>query len=170
VHDVICYDAALVVARVDGAVLYPRPEDGVLGELGVGAAEAGEKFDTTVGQPSDLLIDVEAVTAVPGPVPGLARRTLFDYAGEAWRARYSQFVLAPGAQVPAHLTTGMTDLFVLAGELRAGDAEAGSGHYVVIDAETELSLSSRYGARLLAWADGPVRWLDGAERGDLYGY
>jgi hypothetical protein len=40
----------------------------------------------------------------------------------------------------------------------------------VIDAETALTLSSRYGARLLVWADGPVRWLDGAARDDLYGF
>jgi len=170
VHDVICYDAALVVARVDGPVLYSRPEDGVLGELGLAAGKAGETVDTTVGQPSDLLINVEAVTAVPGPVPGITRRTLFDYAGEAWRARFDQLVLAPGTRVPTHFTMGMTDLFVLSGEIQIGEAAAGSGCYVVIDAETELGLSSHYGARLLAWADGPVRWLDGAERGDLYGY
>jgi hypothetical protein len=170
VHDVICYDAALVVARVDGPVLYPEDEDGVLGEIGLQAAKTGETVDTTVGQPSDVCINVEALIAVPGSAPGVTRRTLFDYAGEAWRARFVQLVMAPETQVPAHVTTGMTDLFVLAGEIRVGETEAGSGSYVVIDAETELTLSSHYGARLLAWADGPVRWLDGAERGDLYGY
>jgi hypothetical protein len=170
VHDVICYDAALFVARVDGPILYPRAEDGVLGELGVAAGKAGETIDATVGEPSDLVVDVEAMADAPGPVSGVSRRTLFDYAGEAWQARYVQLVLTPGTQVPAHVTTAMTDLFVLSGEVRVGDAAAGSGCYVVIDAETELTLSSRYGARLLAWADGPVRWLDGVERGDLYGY
>jgi hypothetical protein len=170
VHDVICYDAALVVARVDGPVLYPSDEDGVLNELGLAAGKAGESVDTTLGQPADVLIDVDAITAVPGPAPGVTRRALFDYAGQADRARFAQLLLAPGAQVPAHATTGMTDLFVLSGEIRACDAAAGSGCYVTIDAETELTLSSRYGARLLAWADGPVRWLDGAERGDLYGW
>jgi hypothetical protein len=170
VHDVICYDAALVVARVDGPVLYPSNEDGVLKELGLAAGEAGETVDTTLGQPSDVLIDVDAQTAVPGPVPGITRRALFDYAGQAHRARYCQLVLAPGTRVPAHVATGMTDFFVLSGEIHAGDAAAGSGCYVTIDAETELALSSRYGACLLAWADGPVRWLDGVERGDLYGW
>jgi hypothetical protein len=29
---------------------------------------------------------------------------------------------------------------------------------------------SRYGARLLAWADDPVRWADGTQRGDLCGW
>jgi len=59
---------------------------------------------------------------------------------------------------------------VLAGELRVGDEAAGSGCYVTIDAETELTMSSRYGARLLAWTDGPMRWLDGEARDDLYGW
>jgi hypothetical protein len=170
VHDVICYDAALVVARVDGPVLYPLDQNGILNELGVDAANAGETVDGTVGQSSDILIDVEALTAVPGPTPGIMRRTLFDYAGEPWRARYNQLLMAPGTQVPALLTTAMTDLFVLSGEIRVGETAAGSGCYVVIDAETELTLSSRYGARLLVWADGPVRWLDGAARDDLYGF
>jgi hypothetical protein len=95
---------------------------------------------------------------------------LFDYAGQAWRARYTQLILVPGTQVPAHVATAMIDLFVMSGEIRAGDVAAGSGCYVTIDADTEMTLSSRYGARLLAWADGPVRWVDGASRGDLYGW
>lgn len=90
-----------------------------------------------------------------------ARRGGRVIASSCWRRR---------TEVPAHVTTAATDLFVLAGEVRVGDAVAGSGSYVTIDAETELGLSSRYGARLLAWADGPVRWLDGGARADLYGY
>src|SRR6185437_6451504 len=72
VHDVICYDAALVVARVDGPVLYPRDEDGVLASLGAEAEKAGVSMDATVGQPADVLINVEAQTSVPGPVPGVS--------------------------------------------------------------------------------------------------
>ena len=170
VHDVICYDASMFIARVDGPILYPRDRHGVLNELGFDADQAGETVDATVGQPSDICIEVEALAAVPGPVPGVTRRMLFDYAGEPWRARYSQLVLAPGTQVPAHVTSAMTDLFVLSGEIRAGDEAAGSGCYVTIDADTELTLSSRYGARVLAWADGPARWRDGTARGDLYGW
>jgi hypothetical protein len=41
---------------------------------------------------------------------------------------------------------------------------------VTIAADTALDLSSRYGARLLAWADGPASWRDGEKRGDLYGW
>jgi len=170
VHDVICYDAAMFIARVDGPILYPRAADGVLSDLGVAAGEAGVKIDATIGAPSDLVVDVEAAPEVRGPAPGITRRMLFDYAGEAWRARYCQLLLAPETEVPAHVTTAATDLFVLAGEVKVGGEAAGSGCYVTIDADTELEVSSRYGARLLAWADGPVRWLDGAERADLYGY
>lgn len=170
VHDVICYDASMFIARVDGPILYPRHKTGVLNELGLEADSAGEAVDATVGAPADICIDIETLAELPGPVPGVTRRTLFDYAGEPHAARYSQLVLAPGAEVPAHATTATTDLFVLSGEIRAGDETAGSGCYVTIDPETEMTLTSRYGARVLAWADGPVRWLDGAAAGDLYGW
>jgi hypothetical protein len=170
VHDVICYDASLVVARVDGAVVYPQHKEGVLAELGREAAASGVVIDATIGAPADIIIDADRVASAPGPALGVTRQPLFDYAVEAWAARYSQLVLTPGTQVPAHMTTGMTDLFVLAGELRAGDIAAGSGCYIVIEPETELTFSTHYGARLLAWSDGPVRWLDGDDRPDLYGY
>src|SRR5580658_2889035 len=52
VHDVICYDASLFVARVDGPILYPRHEAGVLNELGLAADRAGETIDATIGEPS----------------------------------------------------------------------------------------------------------------------
>ncbi|HTW54401.1 MAG TPA: hypothetical protein VME45_21110 [Stellaceae bacterium] len=170
VHDVICYDASMFIARVDGPILYPRHKTGVLNELGREADSAGESIDATVGAPSDICIEVETLAELPGPVSGVARRALFDYAGQPHVARYSQILLAPGTEVPAHTTTAMTDLFVLSGEIRAGDEAAGSGCYVTIDPEAEMTLTSRYGARVLAWADGPVRWLDGASRGDLYGW
>jgi hypothetical protein len=41
---------------------------------------------------------------------------------------------------------------------------------VTVEPETELTLSSRYGARLLAWSDAPIAWLDGQERADPYGW
>lgn len=170
VHDVICYAPVLNVARVDGAILYPGDEDGVLNELGLQAAEAGESIDTTIGQAPNLCITVDALVPVPGPVPGAARRLLYDYANEDWQARYCQLLLAPGTTVPMHRTTGMTDLFVISGEVSLGGEPAGSGAYVVIDAETELSIESHYGARVLAWADGPVQWSDATGLADLYGY
>lgn len=170
VHDVICYDASLVVARVDGPILYPRDTDGVLDELGTAANEAGECIDTTIGQPADILVDADALSAIPGPVPGITRRMLYDYAGQPHRARFTQLVLAPGTSIPPHSATAMTDLFVLAGEISVGAEAAGSGCYVTINGGTEIVLTTRYGARLLAWADGPAAWNDSVERGDLYGW
>lgn len=170
VHDVICYDASLVVARVDGPILYPRNTDGVLDELGAVASEAGERIDATIGQPADILVDADTLTAIPGPVPGVTRRMLYDYAGQPHRARFTQLVFAPATQIPPHTATGMIDFFVLAGEISLGGTAAGSGCYVTIDADTEMVLTSRYGARLLVWADGPASWQDAVERGDLYGW
>ena len=59
---------------------------------------------------------------------------------------------------------------MLAGEVSLGGTAAGSGCYATVDADTEVVLASRCGARLLAWADVPARWHDGVERGDLYGW
>jgi quercetin dioxygenase-like cupin family protein len=168
VHDVICYDASLVVARVDGPILYPRDTDGVLDELGAAASKAGERIDATIGQPADILVDADALAPIPGP--GVTRRMLYDYAGQPHRGRFTQLVLAPGTDIPPHTATAMTDFFVLAGEITLGGTAAGSGCYVTIDADTGVRLTSRYGARFLAWADGPAGWHDGVERGDLYGW
>lgn len=170
VHDVICYDASMFIARVDGPILYPRHKDGVLNELGLAADSAGEAVDATLGQPVDICLNVDQLADALGPVHGVTWRMLFDYAGEPHAARYVQLELAPDTTVPMHVTTAMTDLFVLSGEVSFGDTSAGSGCYVVIEPGAELAISSRYGARVLAWADGPVRWLDGVERGDLYGF
>ena len=87
-------------------------------------------------------------------------------------ARHARATLATGGESGGAVSCGeRTGTALASGQLKPEVlTAAGSGCYVVIDAETELTLSSRYGARLLVWADGPVRWLDGVARSDLYGF
>jgi len=40
----------------------------------------------------------------------------------------------------------------------------------VIEPNTEVTISSPFGCRLLAWAEGPVAWSDGISLPDLYGF
>jgi hypothetical protein len=137
----------------------------VLNELGVEADNAGEPIDTTVGKPADICIGIETWPELLGPVGGATRRMLFDYADPPWRARYTQLILAPGAEMSAPIATAITDLFALVGGICAGDEAAGSGGCVTINAESEMKP-----LRLVFWrGHGPVRWLDGRSRGDLYG-
>ena len=47
---------------------------------------------------------------------------------------------------------------------------AGGGSFVVIEPDAEIDIASTYGARLLAWAEGPASWADGRPRPDCYGF
>jgi hypothetical protein len=52
------------------------------------------------------------------------------------------------------------------------------GCFVIIEPHTEVSLDAPYGARVMAWAEGPAHWVEAAPRGaaelpmraDLFGY
>ena len=167
VHDVICYRSALAVARVDGAILYPN-EEGIFYRLG-DAAPAHESVDDTVGDPTNLYITVADLNASPTDFSGVSVRHIYDYADDAWDARFVQLDLAPGAEVPAHRVTGLVDWFVVAGEVNINNRRAGSGSYVSIDSDVEITVASRYGCRLLAWSDGPTRWSH-SDAVDLYAF
>ena len=75
---------------------------------------------------------------------------LFDYADHPWRARYTQLILAPGAEMPARIATAMTDFFAMAEGTCAGDEAAGSGSCVRINAESEMKP-----LRLIFWRARP---------------
>lgn len=167
VHDVICYRSALAVARVDGAILYPN-DDGIFHRLG-DAADATETVDDTVGGETNLYITVEDLEARDLGIDGLSTRAIYDYAGDPWEARFVQIELRAGTTIPAHETSGLVDWFVIAGEVTINNQRAGSGSYVTIEPDTQAFVSSRYGCRLLAWSDGPARWLD-ADLRDIYGF
>jgi hypothetical protein len=167
VHDVVCYRSALAVARVDGPILYPNDE-GIFYRLGE-AADATESVDATLGQPVNLYVTVEDLADAASGIDGVTRRLIYDYAGDAWDARFSQLRLAPGAHIPRHECSGLVDWFVIAGEVSVGNQHAQSASYVSIEPGHTLDISSRYGCRLIAWSDGPGAW-DDHQGPDLYGF
>jgi hypothetical protein len=169
-HDAIAYGACLLASRLEGPVLY-APEDSATGhELHSGARHAA--FANPDPQaPPELNIAVEALPALATGIPGLSRRAIFDYAGTATPGqRFCQFSLLPGARIPAHRVSALTEWYLLAGDLalQGGPVLARTGSFLVMEPGTEVALESRFGARVLAWAEGPVAWADGP-RPDLYG-
>ena len=86
----------------------------------------------------------------------------------------TQLMLLPGCKVPAPALSGLVDLYVLGGDVtfRANDrsASAKAGDFVIMEPETLVEFSSRYGASLLLWADGPALWADGPASPELYGF
>lgn len=168
VHDVVAYDDCLSIARLDGPVLYPTDE-GIYYRLR-DAAEEREGIDDTVGLKPNLYVTVNDVAAEPTGLGRVGRRMIYDYARDAWDARFVQLVLEPGAQIPVHRTTRRVDWFVLAGGLVLDDRAVQAASYVSFEAGARTTVGSRYGCRILAWADGPVEWDGGDGPPDLYGF
>ncbi len=167
-HDAIAYEKCLLAARLEAPVIYP-PEDGPVHRLHAGARRAGIVNAAPEVMP-DINVTVETLPLQPTSLAGVARRMIFDYAGTGDARRLAQLQLLPGAEVPAHATTDLVEWFVCGGDVRIGGRAATAGSFVIIEPGAEVVLSSRYGALLLAWAEGQVRWSDGKARPDLYGF
>ena len=101
---------------------------------------------------------------------GVGRRTIFDYKGTGDDRRMVQLQLLPGARVPAHRTTELVEWFVCGGDVTVSGATAHGGSFVCLEPGTEAVVSSRYGALIIAWAEGRIDWSDGRTRPDLYGF
>jgi anti-sigma factor ChrR (cupin superfamily) len=167
-HDAVAFERCLLCARLEGPVIYP-PQDGPLHRLHAGARHA-DIINAAPEVMPDTNITVEALPLLPTMLAGVARRTIFDYAATPDDRRLVQLQLLPGASVPAHRAAGLVEWFVCGGDVRVGDATALAGSFVIIEPESEVVMSSRYGALLLAWAEGRAEWSDGIERPDLYGF
>lgn len=167
-HDAVAYEKCVLVARLEAPVLYPA-QSGPLHRLHAGARHAAIVNPRPEVMP-DLNVSVEALPWGTTTLAGVARRLIFDYRGTGTERRLVQLQLLPGARVPAHRTTALVDWFVCGGDVQAGGVAATGGSFVRLEPDSELTLSSRYGALLLAWAEGPIAWSDGKPRPDLYGF
>lgn len=97
------------------------------------------------------------------------RRPLFDYAGTGDNRRMCALTLWPRAPQLRVKHSALTDLFVLAGDLKIGDTTVTGPSFVLIEPGAEVALSSQYGCSLLAWAEGPA-WSSETEDAELYGF
>lgn len=167
-HDAVAYESCLLCARLEAPVIYP-PEDGPLHRLHAGAKHA-EIVNASPEVMPDINVAVEALPLLSTALAGVGRRMIFDYSKTTDDRRLVQLQLLPGASVPAHRTTDLVEWFVYGGDVKIGDKTAFAGGFVTIAPGTEMTISSQYGALLLAWAEGGIHWSDGRKRPDLYGF
>ena len=166
-HDAISYSRCLFAARLEAPVTYP-PADGAEG-VHTGAL-LGDFTNPAPELPPDINVAVDALPALATAIGGLSRRLIFDYLRTDDHRRFVQLALLPGTRIPVHATTALTEWFVLGGDVTVNGVQALGGSFVVIEPDTQAEIRSDYGARLLAWAEGPVEWADGRGLSDLYGF
>lgn len=166
-HDAIAYCRTLLVSKLEGPVSY-LPEDGPVFDLHAGArAEAFENENPEA--PADIMVRPDALPVADTGLSGVGRRTIFDYAGTGDDRRLVQLLLRPGASVPRLRAGARTEFWVQAGDVNVDGRLAHANCFGIIEPGVEFGLHSRFGARLLVWAEGRSTWVDRAGP-DLFGF
>lgn len=163
-HDAVSYGGCTLFSRLEGPVII-EPD---------GAAIHPHAKKTTVTNaqpftPPDLTVVLDSVAPVASPFAGVLRRPVFDYAGTGSNHRLCSLQLWPGARLSDLHHTGLTDFFLLAGDLSVGDVTVTGPSVVVIEPGARVQLGSRYGCSLIAWAEGPAHAGDDPAL-DPYGF
>ena len=166
-HDAFCVARAVFVGKLDGPLYYASDEAAF--QMNNSPLQ-GEVTNDHPELPADIVVPLERQRPMPTTIGGLSRNVLWDYAGETVDHRVVKFQLLPGTGLPRHSITGLTHWFVLGGEVTVNERRQRAGAFMVLEPETELAVRSEFGALVLAWAEGPVRYADGQIRPDLYGY
>lgn len=176
-HEAIAYRKTLLVSRLEAPVLYlPQQDLPQQEELALTHAGARRQaFETPdVDAPPDLNIRVDALRSVPVGIEGVARRMIFDYAGCDDDRRLLELSLRARSALPRWRAAHRVELWVHGGDISVNGRQAWANCFVIIEPDTEVAIESRFGARLLVWADGPATMLSADAAGrplkDLFGF
>jgi hypothetical protein len=162
-HDAVTYPGALLVSRLEGPVIIPDGGLAIHPHAGHGAQRR-----TNHEVPPDITVRLDQAVPVPTRFAGLARRTLFDYAGTGDDRRMCCLNLWPRTPEFTVKHSAITDLFILAGDLRVNGKPCAGPSFVLVEPGAEVTFASEYGCSVLAWAEGPARGTDGGA--ELYGF
>jgi hypothetical protein len=161
-HDAISYRHTVLASRLEGPVLYPPQSD-------ITGVHAGSRYGTfrnlDPDVPPEINVEVDALPRQSCGIPGVARQTIFDYAGTGTDHRMAQLNLKPGTALTFRVSE-LTEFWVRGGLVRVGDQDAHANSFVVCEPGARVELASPFGALLIAWAQGPEQ----DSGGDLFGY
>ena len=167
-HDAISWEGCSFVSRLEGSTSYlPDAASNGAGHVG---ADHGMFVNPRPEEMPALDFPMRSIRQHVTSIPRLSRRMLFDYSLATQNHRFVELTLWPDMRIPAHRVTALTEWIVLAGGAIINNIAVPIGAVVVLEPNTEVSIESRYGCRLLAWADGPIEWLDGVALPDIYGF
>lgn len=163
-HDAVTYSGCALVSRLEGPVVIPADALAIHPHADK-AALRNQRPET----PPDLAVDVERALVVPTRFPGVGRRALFDYTGTGDDYRLCALTLWPRTPRLQVKHTALTDIFVMAGDLRIADKTFAGPAFVIVEPGASVEMWSDYGCSLLAWAQGPA-WSATSEEAELYGF
>ncbi len=153
-HDAIAYRKSLLVSRLEAPVLY-LPDEEQLSLVHAGARQAAfESYD--VQALTDLNICVNDQPQLQTGVPGVRRRMIFEYAGCEDDRRLLELQFQAGAAPLYWQCSARVELWVHGGGLLLNGQTLWANCFAIIEPETRVQIESRFGARILLWADGRV--------------
>ncbi len=165
-HDAVAYQRTVLVSRLEAPVTYPS-DAGPLHGLHAGAHQASVFDNPNPLAPPDLNVTVDGIKPVATGIARVTRQTIYDYAttGDASQGKHRmlQLRLWPGAVLPRFKTSAMVDGWVRGGALEIASKQTQTAHancFFSIDAHTEVTLTTPFGALLLLWAEGDVDWCN----------
>ncbi len=159
-HDAIAYRNTILVSRLQGPVTYPI-ERGTLTGLHAGSRHA-EVINPAPEVPPEINVALDTIAPAQTGIPGLRRQTGFDYAGTGHAHRFVQLAFAPGTECPVWTASGLVELWIRGGLLEIDGQVSHANTFVSIEPGAQVHWRSPHGALVLAWAEGPEAWVDGA--------
>jgi hypothetical protein len=167
-HDAISYTGAMLASRLEGPVVSP---EGVTAVHPIkGGAKAGRLMNPFPERWPDINIPVAPLPLVPTLFAGVGRRMIFDYAPTADRRRFAALTIMPHAPAVEIAHQGLTDWYVLGGDVAVNGQSANANSFVVIEPGARVEIASEYGCQLLAWADAPAVGEAQGREAELYGF
>jgi hypothetical protein len=161
-HDEISWNGCMFVSRTEGPVVYLTDANQSGGH---------DLFrNPAPDRPPSLDRPLRSIHPQMTSIPRLSRRMLFDYLPTDDNRRWVELSLWPEMSIPTHRVSALTEWMVLAGSALINNKPVPTMGFAVIEPRTEVTISSPFGCRLLAWAEGPVAWSDGISLPDLYGF
>jgi len=168
-HNAIAYEDTLLVARLDAPVIYADESEAAGTPIHTGGFQ-GEIVNHTPEVMPEIHVDVEAMPWLPTAVAGVVRRNLWNYDQTGMDRRMRQIQILPGTSLPALRMGGLTDIFLMSGDLSAAGQTVGNGGFMVLEEGAEVSFTSRYGALAIVWAEAPSQWVDDQAKPELWGF